>query len=100
VTGFGLMQIWSRQLIKDFIKRYPLASAPLKRWEIIVEGVEWRKPADVKQTFSSASFVGATTVFNIGGNKWRLLSHIQYEDQVVVITGVVTHKEYDGLKIG
>ena len=76
-----------------------MSKKPLNRWETIVKGVTWKTPAEVKQTFSSVSFVGKTTVFNIGGNKWRLLSHILYEQKWVVITDVLTHKEYDNTEI-
>ena len=54
-----------------------------------------RNPADLKRTFASASFVEGKTVFNIGGNKYRLISVINYELKTVLVTHVLTHKEYD-----
>ncbi len=72
---------------------------PLEHWETVTRRVIWTKPTEVKQTFGSVSFVGKTTVFNIGGNKWRLLSHIEYQRETVIVTGVFTHKQYDKLKI-
>jgi mRNA interferase HigB len=93
------MHIRGRQIIRDFIKKYPMARTPLKRWEAIVQAVEWTQPADVKQTYGSASFIGRTTVFNIGGNKWRLLSHILYKEETVVVVQLATHRAYDKLKI-
>jgi mRNA interferase HigB len=83
------MHIRGRQIIRDFIKR----------WEAVVQAVEWTQPADVKQTYGSASFIGRTTVFNIGGNKWRLLSHILYDEETVVGVQLATHAAYDKLKI-
>lgn len=77
-----------------------MARKPLKRWEAAVQTAIWTTPSDVKQTYGSASFVGKKTIFNIGGNKWRLLCHILYEEETVVIVQIVTHKEYDKIMIG
>jgi mRNA interferase HigB len=93
------MEIRARYIIGDFIEKYPIARKPLKRWEDATKEATWKTPADVKKVFSSVSFVGKTTVFNIGGNKWRLLTHILYEQKSVVVTHMLTHREYDNMKI-
>jgi mRNA interferase HigB len=93
------MEIKAQELIREFVKEYPISKKPLKRWKTIVEGVIWKTPADVKATFASVSFVGKTTIFNIGGNKWRLLSYIEYEERMVIVTHVLSHKQYDNIKI-
>jgi mRNA interferase HigB len=93
------MLIQNRYIIDHFIKEHPISRKPLNSWETTVRQVIWTKPAEVKQTFGSVSFVGKTTIFNVGGNKWRLLSHIEYQEEMVIVTGVFTHKQYDKLKI-
>jgi mRNA interferase HigB len=55
----------------------------------------WRHPVDVRASFPHADTVGLFTVFNIGGNKYRLVSAIKYRWQVVYIRNILTHAEYD-----
>ena len=60
-----------------------------------VEAAEWRNPADLKKTFGSADIVGHQTVFNVGGNKCRLIALVQYKSKRVLVQHVLTHAEYD-----
>lgn len=61
----------------------------------MVEAADWKNPADVKKTFGAADIVGSQTVFNIGGNKYRLIARIAYVLQTVLVRYVLTHAEYD-----
>lgn len=73
------------------------SEGPLKAWHTHVSSktVAWQGWGDVKAEFGSASIVGNCVVFNIGGNKFRLVSRILYPSQKVFILKVMTHKEYD-----
>jgi mRNA interferase HigB len=73
------------------------AEGPLKAWHIHVSHrtVAWQSWGDVKAEFGSASLVGNCVVFNIGGNKFRLVTRILYPSQKVFILRVMTHAEYD-----
>lgn len=60
----------------------------------------WRSPQDVKRTYAHADSVRARagetlTVFNLGGNKYRLIARIRYDYQLVNVRAVLTHSEYD-----
>lgn len=67
----------------------------LQRWVTITEDAHWQNFADIRKTFASASRVTPYVIFNIAGNKARLLTVIDYEDQIVAVEGVLTHTEYD-----
>ena len=56
---------------------------------------EFKHFPHLKQTFGSADYVRPHTIFNIAGNKYRLISIIQYEISAVSIQNVMTHAEYD-----
>ena len=73
------------------------AEGPLRAWHTHVNhlSVQWYSWADVKNSFASASIVGNCIVFNIGGNKYRLITRILYPSQKVFILLVLTHEEYD-----
>jgi mRNA interferase HigB len=65
-------------------------------WLVEAEHAEWRTPNDVKARYASASFLAENrVVFNIGGNRFRLVLRIAYRTQTVVIERVGTHAEYD-----
>jgi mRNA interferase HigB len=83
-----------RKLI-EFAKILSNAKSPLRSWETAVRSGSWKNPAELKQTFGSVSFVEGRTVFNIGGNKFRLIPVVDYGLQTVLITQVLTHQDYD-----
>lgn len=59
-------------------------------------GVNWRGPADIKQTFASASFLANNrVVFNIGGNNYRLIVEVSYKRHLIFVRFIGTHAEYD-----
>ncbi len=76
------------------------AEGPLRAWHNHVNSktVAWRSWGDVKVAFANASIVGNCTVFNIGGNKYRLVTGILYRSQKVYLLKVMTDQEYDNGK--
>jgi mRNA interferase HigB len=76
------------------------AEGPLRAWytHVKTKSVVWRSWADVKATFATASLVGNCVVFNIGGNKYRLVTRVLYASQKVFVLKVMTHAEYDERK--
>jgi len=73
------------------------AEQPLLAWYAHVnnKSVAWQNWSDVSASFGNADLVGNCVVFNIGGNKYRLIARILYPSQKVFILRVMTHKEYD-----
>jgi len=93
------MRVISKARLKQFWEApgYGDAEGPLRAWYTHVNSktVSWRSWGDVKQSFASASIVGDCVVFNIGGNKYRLITRIRHATQKVFILKVMTHREYD-----
>ena len=89
------MQLVGIEKLTQFGKKHATAKSPLGNWRQVVEAVEWRNPADMRLTFRTADFVGPQTVFNIGGNKYRLIALVNYSLQTVLVQHVLTHAEYD-----
>ena len=90
------MQVIARRTLREFWERYPRAETPLKLWFATISGASWTSPADVRAQFNSADFVGDNRViFDVGGNKYRIVAHVAYPFGRVLIKFVGTHAEYD-----
>jgi mRNA interferase HigB len=93
------MRIIAKRTLRQFWETHPRgdeAKTPLEVWHSIVLTAAWATPADVKQTYGDASILkNSRVVFNIGGNKFRLVTRINYPYRIVYIRFVGTHEEYD-----
>jgi len=87
-----LREHWERRSRRD-------SEQPLKSWYALALASAWKEPGEVKAQFRSASFVGDRVVFNIAGNKYRLVTYINYPYRIVYIRFVGTHKEYDAINV-
>jgi mRNA interferase HigB len=93
----GAMRIISRRPLKLFSEVHPRAEGPLRAWHAFVTAARWRDPEDVKRMFGNrVDFVRDNrAIFDLGGNKYRLIVHISYELGRVLVKFVGTHAEYD-----
>ncbi|WP_027062496.1 type II toxin-antitoxin system HigB family toxin [Mesorhizobium loti] len=91
------MQIIAKKALRDFWAKHNQAEAPLTAWYVTVDKADWKTPAGIKVAFgATVDFVGDNRViFDIGGNKYRLIVHVAYKFHRVLIKFVGTHKEYD-----
>ncbi len=89
------MHVITRKRLLEFAKKHPDCSTALESWYRIVKRTEFNSFNELRQTFPSADQVGNLTVFNIGGNKARLIAAIHYNTQRIYIRHILTHKEYD-----
>lgn len=91
------VQIIARRTLRQFWERHRPAEKPLRAWYGLVSAAEWSGPADVKEMFgSNVDFVADNRViFDIGGNKFRLVVHIAYRYRRVLVKFVGTHRDYD-----
>ena len=85
----SLQRFWERRGYGD-------AQAPLHCWYAEAVKANWRTPQDIKDHYASASICGNNrVVFNIGGNKYRLVVEVQYQAGIVWVKFVGTHAQYD-----
>lgn len=92
------MRVIAKRTLREFWKNYPDAEESLKTWFAEAEDAAWHNPAEIKSRYGSASILKENrVVFNICGNKYRLVVKINYKAAVVLIRFIGTHKEYDGI---
>jgi mRNA interferase HigB len=89
------MHVISRKTLRLFWERYPDSEAALARWFKIVQQTEFRNFAELRATFPTADKVDDWVVFNIGGNKYRLIASIHFNRGKIYIRHILTHVEYD-----
>ena len=94
------MRVISRGPLRDFAAKHPDAEAPLTAWWKVAQRVTWTTIQDVRTTYPQADAVTlrsgtVLTVFNVGGNKYRLIVRIVYKYRLVYVKAVLTHKDYD-----
>jgi len=90
------MNIVSKRTLVEFYNKHPQAKTPLEVWHQDVKKAVWKTPNDIKKIYANASFLEDNRViFNIKGNDYRLLVHIDYLRKIVRVKFIGTHKDYD-----
>lgn len=95
------MRVISPRRLREFVATHHRAAGPLKAWLDVVTGARWRNIGDLRRDFPSAdggvpvASGRSVTVFNIAGNKYRLVADLHYNRDRVYILRVMTHAEYD-----
>ncbi len=90
------MNVISKRTLVKFYERHPQTKTSLEVWHADARKAEWQSPEDIKAIYASASFVADNrVVFNIKGNDYRLIVHIDYKRKIVRIKFIGTHSEYD-----
>lgn len=89
------MRIIKRGALENFWREHPDARASLESWYEVVRQARWKTPVEMKQVYPRADLVGRRTVFDIAGNKYRLIARVNYRTQLVFFLYILTHNEYD-----
>lgn len=89
------MHVISRKKLRQFCQKHADCCEALDDWYIIASKADWGNLLEVQTIYSQAEAVSKFIVFNIKGNKYRLIASINYEKQVIYIKYVLTHAEYD-----
>ena len=90
------MRVISRKPLREFAAKHPPAKAPLEAWFAEASRADWASFADVRAAYRHADVVaGNRVIFNIGGNKYRLVAKVAYKSRTLYVRFVGTHGEYD-----
>ena len=89
------MRIIKRGALAEFWERHSDAKASLESWYGVVRKAAWKTSVEMKAVYGNADLVGRRTVFNIAGNKYRLIARVNYRSQRVFVLYILTHTEYD-----
>ena len=94
------MQVFNTPQIEKAYRKYTDAIGPLQNWYQEVEEADWETPAKLKERYPTASIIrGDLVVFNIKGNRHRLVARINFRRRLVFVKFFGTHKEYDRINV-
>ena len=93
------MRVITRKRLREFARRHPNAAEPLEKWYHLIREAEWENLQDARRVYPHADAVtvasgNTVTVFNIRGNKYRLIAAIHFNRQRVYVLGLLRHCEY------
>jgi mRNA interferase HigB len=92
------MRVIAKKILREFWDKYTDSEQQLKTWYKEASNAKWNSPNDIKKEYARASIIGDNrVVFDICGNKYRLIVKINYEREWVFIRFIGTHKEYDNV---
>jgi mRNA interferase HigB len=89
------MHLISNRALREFAAIHPEANGPLQAWRRLIEKGDYGSFAALRATFASVDKVGERFVFNIGGNKFRLVAAVDFARGMVWVKAVLTHADYD-----
>lgn len=95
------VRIIAIKMLKDFWEGegHTDSEQPLKSWYAEAQKADWTKPSDIKFHYRNASLVGDRVIFNIAGNKYRLIIYVRYSSRTIYIRFIGTHKQYDKIAV-
>ncbi len=89
------MRVISRKLLRNAQAAHADLLDPLNVWWRVADDAEWKSLAEVRKTYRDTDAVGRYTVFNIKGNKYRLIVRMEYAKHKIYVIAVLTHAQYD-----
>jgi len=89
------MCIIKRGALQQFWQMHSDSKTSLESWYAVMRKANWKTPVELKQAYRNADLVGRRTVFNMAGNKHRLIARVNYRTQRVFVLDILTHAEYD-----
>jgi len=94
------VHVISKKTLVEYYEKHNETKSQLETWYHEVKNAKWKNPQEIKQKYASTSIIGGNkVVFNIKGNKYRLVTKINYRMKIVYIKFIGTHKEYDKINV-
>jgi mRNA interferase HigB len=94
------MRLVGKSVLDAFRKKYPDCEQALRAWHAEIKNARWTSPHEVKAKYGSASIVGGNrVVFNVCGNKYRLVVKFNYGMGIAQVRYMGTHAEYDRINV-
>ena len=89
------MNVISQRGLLKLIAKHPAAGQEVLDWYRVAVASDWSCPADVRHQFASADLVGEVLIFDIDGNRYRLITTVFFAARELYVKALLTHKEYD-----
>jgi len=89
------MHVISIKMLRDFWRKHPASERVLRQWHAVVEHTDLPDFNHIRATFNTADYVAPYTIFNVGGNNFRVIVIVRYRFKKVFVQEVLTHREYD-----
>jgi mRNA interferase HigB len=94
------MVVISKTILNKFIEKYPKSADPVFRWWVLCKENNWKEFSEMKKSFPSADAIGnGLYVFNIGGNKFRIVARIFFSVRTIFVRFIGTHAQYDKVEL-
>jgi mRNA interferase HigB len=90
-----VVRVFSRSVLRDFCENHADSCEALYSWYRVASKAQWQNLMEVQQNYPTAEAVSNFTVFNIKGNKYRLIVDLVYSKQRIFVKYILTHAEYD-----
>lgn len=90
-----MMRLVGRSILHNFALHHPDARTAVSGWQAVVSENTFEHWVALKKTFNSVDKVGPFLVFNLCGNKYRLIARVHFASQTIRVVAVLTHQEYD-----
>lgn len=88
------MEVYGEATVARFSRKHPASRKPLQRFLGIVKQAAWPHFAAVKRAFAACDYVSGRLVFD-GGNKYRIIASVDFDEQILVVDEVMTHEQYN-----
>jgi mRNA interferase HigB len=89
------LKVVGTKILTEFAERHADVRSQIEGWFSEVEDADWKKPQDIKNRYHNASFLAGNRVaFNLKGKRYRLLTKVSYDQQIVFVVKLGTHAEY------
>ncbi|MEA3463609.1 MAG: type II toxin-antitoxin system HigB family toxin [Patescibacteria group bacterium] len=89
------MKIVNRKVLDDFKQKHVEVRSQVDAWEAETNAAGWNMPSDIKKRYAAASFLADNhVVFNLKGNRYRLLVQVSFKNKIVFIKKIGSHNEY------